>query len=85
MLGAKQVGSQRVPVVLDPYIATSFLGLLAPALSGEAVQKGRSLFAGKVGQQVASNLVTIVDDGSCPVELLPHPSTVKVCQPPKLC
>lgn len=63
MLGAKQVGSQKVPVVLDPYIATSFLGLLSPALSGEAVQKGRSLFAGKVGQQVASHLVTIVDDG----------------------
>ena len=63
MLGAKPVKSQRVPVVLDPYIVTNFLGLLSPALSGEAVQKGRSLFAGKVGQRVASELITIVDDG----------------------
>lgn len=63
MLGAKPVQSQKAAVVLDPYIATSFLGLLSPALSGEAVQKGRSLFAGKVGQKVASDLITLVDDG----------------------
>lgn len=66
MLGAKSVKSQRAAVVLDPYIATSFLGLLAPALSGEAVQKGRSLFAGKIGRKVASDLVSIVDDGRLP-------------------
>ncbi|GAB6182094.1 TldD/PmbA family protein [Desulfotomaculum defluvii] len=63
MLGAKPVKSQRAAVVLDPYIATNFLGLLAPALSGEAVQKGRSLFGGKIGQEVASKLITVVDDG----------------------
>lgn len=66
MLGAKPVPSQRVAVVLDPYIATGFLGLLGPALTGEAVQKGRSLFAGKVGQAVASSHITIIDDGSMP-------------------
>ncbi len=66
MLGAKPVATQKAAVVLDPYIATNFLGLLAPALSGEAVQKGRSLFAGKMGQQVASDLITIVDDGRLP-------------------
>lgn len=66
MLGAKPVKSQRAAVVLDPYIVTNFLGLLSPALSGEAVQKGRSLFANKVGQKVASDLITIVDDGRLP-------------------
>jgi len=66
MLGAKPAKSQKAAVVLDPYIAANFLGLLAPALSGEAVQKGRSLFAAKVGQKVASDLVTIVDDGRLP-------------------
>ncbi|MBM7855471.1 PmbA protein [Desulfohalotomaculum tongense] len=66
MLGAKPVPTQNVPVVLDPYIVTNFLGLLGPALTAEAVQKGRSLFAGKVGQEVASQHVTIVDDGSRP-------------------
>ncbi|SHE61615.1 PmbA protein [Desulforamulus putei DSM 12395] len=73
MLGAKPVNSQRATVVLDPYVAAGFLGLLAPALSGEAVQKGRSLFAGKVGQKVASPLVTIVDDGRLPGGIVSAP------------
>lgn len=66
MLGAKTIPSQKIPVVLDPYVATNFLGLLAPALTAEAVQKGRSLFNGKMGRQVASERINIVDDGSLP-------------------
>lgn len=66
MLGASTVATRRVAAVLDPYVATGFLGLLGPALTGEAVQKGRSLFAGKVGERVASEQVTIIDDGALP-------------------
>lgn len=66
LLGAKRPSTRRVPVILDPYVATQFLGLLAPALSAEAVQKGRSLLAGRVGEQVASPLVHVVDDGRRP-------------------
>ncbi|SFF93134.1 PmbA protein [Desulfotomaculum arcticum] len=64
MLGAKPGATQKAPVILDPYVATGFLGMLAPALSAEAVQKGRSLFAGKVGQQVGSGNINLVDDGT---------------------
>lgn len=64
MLGAKPGVTQQAPVVLEPYIATGFLRVLVPALSAEAVQKGRSLFAGKVGHQVASELFNIIDDGT---------------------
>lgn len=66
MLGAKPVSTQRVPVIIDPYVAANFLGLIGPALTGEAVQKGRSLFAGRVDQEVASKCLTIIDDGSRP-------------------
>ncbi|MGI6574532.1 MAG: TldD/PmbA family protein [bacterium] len=66
MLGAKKVPSQRVPIVMPPRVATQFLGVLAPGLSAEAVQKGRSLLAGKLEQMVASNLVTLIDDGALP-------------------
>lgn len=66
MLGARKVSSQRVPIVMPPRVATQFLGVLAPALSGEAVQKGRSLLAGKLGEVVASDRVTLVDDGTLP-------------------
>ncbi len=66
MLGARQHGSQETSLILEPYVVVSLLGVLAPALTGEAVQKGRSLFAGRVGDTVASDLVTIVDDGTLP-------------------
>ncbi|MFA4886283.1 MAG: TldD/PmbA family protein, partial [Desulfotomaculaceae bacterium] len=63
MLGAAPVATRKTVVLLDPYVATGFLGLIGPALTGEAVQKGRSLFAGKVGARVASDKITIIDDG----------------------
>lgn len=63
LLGAAKPPSARVPVVLDPFAGSAFLGVLAGALSAEAVQKQRSLFAELVGHQVGSEAVTIVDDG----------------------
>ncbi len=63
MLGATKPPTQRVPVLLDPFAASSFLGVLAGALSAEAVQKGRSLFADLVGERVGAEAFTLVDDG----------------------
>jgi PmbA protein len=63
LLGAVKPASGRLPVVLDPFAGSSFLGILAGALSAEAVQKQRSLFAGLLGEDVGSPLVTLVDDG----------------------
>jgi PmbA protein len=63
MLGATKPETVRVPVLLDPFAASSFLGVLAGALSAESVQKQRSLFASLVGQQVGSDALTLVDDG----------------------
>jgi PmbA protein len=64
MLGAAKPATARVPVVLDQFAAMSFLGVLAGAVSADAVQKGRSLFADLVGEQVGSELFTLVDDGT---------------------
>jgi PmbA protein len=63
ILGASKIASARMPVVFDPYTSGQFLGVLASALTGEAVQKGRSLFAGKIGEEVAAGSLTLVDDG----------------------
>lgn len=73
MLGAKGINTQRATVVLDPYVATNFLGIIAPALSAEAVQKGKSVFAGKVGQKVSSEVISIVDDGAMPGAVMSSP------------
>ena len=64
MLGARGIDTQKTNIVLDPYIATSFLGVLAPALSAEAVQKDKSLLKDRIGEKLLSNLLTLVDDGS---------------------
>lgn len=79
MLGAKPVNSQQVPIILDPYVATGFLGLLGPSLTGEAVQKNRSLFAGKMGQRVASDKINIVDDGTLPGGIASSPFDGEGC------
>ena len=63
VLGARKIPSQRMPVVFDPYTAGQFLGVIGAALTGEAVQKGRSLFAGKLGSEVAAKKLTLIDDG----------------------
>jgi PmbA protein len=63
MLGAVKPSTMKVPVLLDPFAGSSFLDVLSGALSAEAVQKGRSLFAELVGQQVGSEAFTLVDDG----------------------
>jgi PmbA protein len=64
LLGAQAAKTGAVPVVFDPYVAVDIVGLLGPALTAEAVQRGRSLFAGKIGEAVASKGVTLIDDGT---------------------
>jgi PmbA protein len=63
LLGARKPATARVPVVFDPLVTASFLGVLASALTAEAVQKGRSLFADRVGEAVAQETFSLVDDG----------------------
>lgn len=63
LLGAKRIETTKATLVLSPYIASNFLGILLPALSADAVLKGRSLFRDKLGAEVASPLLTLVDDG----------------------
>ena len=67
MLGAAKAPSERLTVVFDPYVTSQFLGLVAELLSGEAVLRGRSAFAGRVGESVASPLVTLIDDPTDPL------------------
>ena len=67
LLGATKPGSKRVTVVFDPYVTAQFLSVLSSALNGEAVLKGRSLFANRIGEEVASPLLTLVDDPTNPL------------------
>ena len=63
LLGARKPPTGRMAILLDPFAAASFLGVVTAGLSAESVLKGRSLFAGRVGERVASDKVQLVDDG----------------------
>ena len=62
LLGATQPATERVTIVFDPFVTAQFLGILGGTMSGEAVMKGYSLFANRLGEEVASPLFTLVDD-----------------------
>ncbi|HML77920.1 TldD/PmbA family protein [Geobacter sulfurreducens] len=66
LLGAATVPTMRCPAVLDTYVATEILEVLAPAFLAENVQKGKSLLAGKRGEMIVAPLLTIRDDGTLP-------------------
>jgi PmbA protein len=63
MLGAAKPETSKVPIILDPFAASSFLGVLAGALNADNVLKGRSLFTDLVGQEVGSSAFSLIDDG----------------------
>jgi PmbA protein len=63
MLGAKSIKSCDVPMVVSPDVGVNLLGYIVGMLSADDVQKGKSLFAGKVGEMVASYVFNLIDDG----------------------
>lgn len=66
MIGAVKPASRSCPVVLDPTVAASFAGLLGRALGADAVQRGRSPLAGRLGDEVAGEALVLHDDGLDP-------------------
>lgn len=66
LVGARQPASRRCPVVLDAFVAASFIGFIGAMLSADAVQRGRSLFADREGDEIASGAVRLTDDGLDP-------------------
>jgi PmbA protein len=66
LVGARQPASRRCPVVLDAFVAASFMGFIGSMLSAEAVQRGRSLFADREGDEIADPAVVLTDDATDP-------------------
>ncbi|MCU1353209.1 MAG: peptidase family protein [Acidimicrobiales bacterium] len=67
LLGATKPSSGRVTVVLDPFVTAQLIAIIGSTFSGEAVLKGRSLFADRLGEEVAAAGVTLVDDPTNPL------------------
>src|SRR5213082_495294 len=63
-LGGRKVKTARVPIVFDPLVATSILGHIFEGINGDSVYRGASFLAGKLGQKIAGDRVTVIDDGT---------------------
>ena len=66
LLGASQPLTQRIPVIFDPLVTRTVLALIVSALGAESVQKGRSMFAGRVGESIGSPIVNLIEDPTNP-------------------
>jgi PmbA protein len=66
MIGAGKPKSRSCPVVLDPTVAASFVALIGRGLTASAVQRGRSPFAERLGEEVANQVLALYDDGLDP-------------------
>jgi PmbA protein len=62
-LGGRKVKTGQAAVILENRVAAVFLGLLSGSFLADNVQKGKSLLAGKVGRQIMSEKMRLVDDG----------------------
>jgi len=63
-LGARRVATQRVPIVFAPEVARSLIGSIFEAASGDAIWRSASYLAGRLGEQIATPSLTIVDDNT---------------------
>lgn len=65
-LGARKVPTQKAPVVFEWRVARSLMDHVFDAVNGGAVYRKASFLAGKLGERVASDSVTVIDDGTLP-------------------
>jgi PmbA protein len=63
MLGARTLSTRKADAIFSPSVAAEFLEVISAALLADAAQKGKSLFANLRGTQVASECLSLVDDG----------------------
>jgi PmbA protein len=74
-VGPKKLKSGVMPVVFDRRVATAFLSAFCGAVSGPAVARGVSFLRDKMGEQIFTGGINIVDDphrdwghASCPFD-----------------
>jgi PmbA protein len=65
-IGSRKVETQECAVVFDPEMARSIVGMLFSVANGSSFWRKSSYLVGREGEQVASPLVTVVDDALIP-------------------
>lgn len=66
LLGSSAAPTMRCSAVLRNSVVAELLEFLSSSFSAEQIDKGRSILAGKQGQRLFSDQVTLIDDGLLP-------------------
>jgi PmbA protein len=61
-IGSRKVETQECAIVFDPEVSRSLVGTIFSVANGSAFWRKSTYLLGKEGEQIASELVTIVDD-----------------------
>jgi len=72
-LHPRKIKTQKVPVVFEPLMTSWLLGFLFSCVSGTAVYQKASFLAGRLGEKIAGENITVVDDGLLPGKLGSRP------------
>ncbi len=65
-LNPRKMATQKAPIVFEPRTARAFLGDVFSAVNGSAIYRQASFLAGKLGEKVAAETLTVVDDATMP-------------------
>jgi len=63
-LNARKVKTQKVPIVFEPTVARALIEHIFEAVNGDSVYRHASYLAGKLGEKVAGENISIIDDGT---------------------
>lgn len=63
LLGAGAAPTMQCPAILRNSVVAELVEFLSASFSAEAIDKGRSMLAGKQGNRLFSEHVTLIDDG----------------------
>ena len=72
-LGGRKIGSAVTTLVLGPLAAFALAGSLASAANAESIQRRRSILTDRISQPVASQHITLLDNGLAPAGLYSAP------------
>jgi PmbA protein len=65
-LNPRKINTQKAPVIFEARTARSLLGDLFDAVNGGAIYRHASFLAGKLGEKIASEALTVIDDATIP-------------------
>src|SRR5438477_413068 len=65
-LNARKIPTQKAPVIFEPRTARGLLDHIFEAVDGESIYRQSSFLADQLGEKIAADNVTVIDDGTMP-------------------